>query len=86
MRTVNGRGADWSSVPYPPWWIERAIVRRREWAVAVDRLRAVVAADDDIVGALAFGRDRGAARNHLPGWRAEKANAPSWASRSLSYP
>jgi predicted nucleotidyltransferase len=42
-------------VPYPPWWIARATVRRRELDAAVERLRAVVANDADIVGALVFG-------------------------------
>ncbi|MGH7727341.1 MAG: nucleotidyltransferase domain-containing protein [Vulcanimicrobiaceae bacterium] len=46
---------DWSTVPYPPWWIERAAQRRIRLGSAVARLRAVVAASDDIVGALVFG-------------------------------
>jgi predicted nucleotidyltransferase len=46
---------DWNDVPFPPWWVERAARRRTELAAAVDRLRAAVAADPDIVGALVFG-------------------------------
>lgn len=46
---------DWRSVPYPPWWTARAAVRRRELDAAVERLRAVVANDEDIVGVLVFG-------------------------------
>jgi predicted nucleotidyltransferase len=46
---------DWSGVPFPPWWVERAAERRRALDRAVDRVRVVVAASDDIVGALVFG-------------------------------
>jgi predicted nucleotidyltransferase len=46
---------DWGKVPYPPWWTARAAVRRRELDAAVERLRAIVPSDDEIVGALVFG-------------------------------
>jgi predicted nucleotidyltransferase len=46
---------DWRTVPYPAWWIARAAARRRKLDAAVERLRAVVADDADIVGALVFG-------------------------------
>jgi predicted nucleotidyltransferase len=46
---------DWSGVPYPPWWVARAAARRRELDYAVKRLRTVVVASPDIVGALVFG-------------------------------
>lgn len=46
---------DWSAVPYPAWWLQRAAERRASLDAAVDRLRTVVATDDDIVAALVFG-------------------------------
>lgn len=46
---------DWSSVPYPAWWTQREAQRRALLDDAVARLRAVVANDDEIVGALVFG-------------------------------
>lgn len=46
---------DWSGVPYPAWWVQRAAQRRALLDTAVTRLRAVVATDDDIVAALVFG-------------------------------
>jgi len=51
----NALVTDWRSVPYPAWWTARAAVRRRELEAAVERLRAVVVNDEDIVGALVFG-------------------------------
>ena len=46
---------DWSSVRYPAWWTRRAQQRRELLGAAVERLRAVVLASPDIVGALVFG-------------------------------
>ncbi len=46
---------DWSSIPYPPWWIERAAERRVQLDAAVELLRSVVVSSSDIVGALVFG-------------------------------
>ncbi len=46
---------DWSSVPYPPWWVERAARRRAELDAAVARIRTVVDETPTIVGALVFG-------------------------------
>ena len=42
-------------MPYPAWWIERAAARRQELDAAVERLRAVVRANGDMVAALVFG-------------------------------
>ena len=46
---------DWSAVPYPAWWVQRAAVRRAALDAAVARIRTVVKGSDDILGALIFG-------------------------------
>jgi len=46
---------DWSAVPYPAWWRERAAVRRALLDAAVGRLRAAIAGSQDFTGALVFG-------------------------------
>ncbi len=46
---------DWSSVPYPRWWHERAAQRRTELDAAVNELRMRIGDIPDIVGFLVFG-------------------------------
>lgn len=46
---------DWSRVPYPTWWVERAARRREELDAAVERLRAAIRSAPEIVGALVYG-------------------------------
>jgi predicted nucleotidyltransferase len=46
---------DWSSVPYPPWWHDRAAKRRTALDAAVNELRARSGEIPDLVGFLVFG-------------------------------